>query len=84
MRALENGRWLLRGTNNGVTAIVDHRGRVREQLPQFNEGVLRGSYRLMTGRTPYSRFGNAFVFFIALLSVVVFTWRRVGKSAADM
>ena len=58
MRALENGRWLLRGTNNGVTAIIDHRGEVTARLPQFEAGVLTGTFHTMTGRTPYSRFGN--------------------------
>ncbi|NJS42220.1 hypothetical protein HC766_08640 [Candidatus Gracilibacteria bacterium] len=33
MRALENGRFLLRATNNGITAIVDPAGRVTAQLP---------------------------------------------------
>src|SRR5690606_19599896 len=37
MRALETGRYLLRGTNNGVSAIIDHRGRILEQSPQFEE-----------------------------------------------
>tara|TARA_Y100001933_G_scaffold250199_1_gene286083 strand:+ start:7732 stop:9240 length:1509 start_codon:yes stop_codon:yes gene_type:complete len=58
MRALENGRWLLRGTNNGVTAIVDHRGRIVDRLPQFEAGVLRGEYRVMTGTTPFTRVGH--------------------------
>ena len=76
MRALENGRWLLRGTNNGVTAIVDHRGKVRHQLPQFSAGVLRGGYRLMTGRTPYSRLGDVPLLILLLGSVAFFIWRR--------
>lgn len=58
MRALENGRWLLRATNNGVSAIVDERGVIRGQLPQFEAGVLRGEYRRMAGVTPYARFGD--------------------------
>lgn len=58
MRALENGRYLLRGTNNGVTAIVDPRGRVLGRLPQFEAGVLTGSYREMTGSTPFGRLGH--------------------------
>jgi apolipoprotein N-acyltransferase len=57
MRALENGRWLLRATNNGLTAIVDDRGRIRAALAQFEPGVLRGEYRIMEGRTPFNRFG---------------------------
>lgn len=58
MRALENGRWLLRATNNGVSAIVDERGIIRARLPQFEAGVLRGEYRRMRGLTPYARLGD--------------------------
>ena len=83
MRALENGRWLLRGTNNGVTAIVDHRGRVRHQLPQYRPGVLRGSYRLMTGRTPYSQFGDTPLLILAVLTAVVFVWHRIRKTTVE-
>lgn len=58
MRALENGRFLLRGTNNGVTAIIDQTGRVRGRLPQFEAGTLRGEYTAMTGTTPFTRYGH--------------------------
>ncbi|MCZ6458638.1 MAG: apolipoprotein N-acyltransferase [Gammaproteobacteria bacterium] len=58
MRAVENGRWLLRATNNGLSAIVDERGVIRGQLPQFEAGVLRGEYRRMAGVTPYARLGD--------------------------
>jgi apolipoprotein N-acyltransferase len=58
MRALENGRWMLRATNNGLTAIVDHRGRIQGRLPQFEEGVLAGEFRSMSGRTPFNRLGS--------------------------
>ena len=58
MRALENGRWMLRGTNNGVTAIIDHTGALRGSLPQFESGTLRGEYGLMEGTTPFTRFGH--------------------------
>ena len=33
MRAIENRRWLLRDTNNGVTAAIDPYGRVRQSIP---------------------------------------------------
>src|SRR5690606_8496055 len=35
MRALEAGRWMIRATNNGVTALIDPHGRVSQRLPQF-------------------------------------------------
>jgi apolipoprotein N-acyltransferase len=58
MRALETGRYMLRATNTGVTAIVDDRGRVVARLPNFTEGVLSGTAQGREGATPYVRFGN--------------------------
>lgn len=72
MRALENGRWLLRDTNNGVTAIVDHRGAIVDRLPQFEMGVLRGEFSVMSGRTPYSYVGH---WPVLLLLVLLLGWR---------
>ncbi len=70
MRALENGRWLLRGTNNGVTAIVNAQGKVVDQLPQFEAAVLRGEFAVMQGRTPYSRLGDWPILLLILLALV--------------
>jgi len=75
MRALENGRWLLRATNNGVTAIVDHQGALVAQLPQFTEGVLRGQAWIMQGRTPFSRLGHWPVL-IAMGALLLWLLRR--------
>ena len=55
MRARESGRYLLVATNDGVTAIVDHRGRVRAVLPRFTAGVLTGDVVPHSGATPYVR-----------------------------
>jgi len=57
MRALENGRYLLRGTNNGVSAIIDHRGQVLASSEQFVATTLSGEARVMLGRTPFGSFG---------------------------
>ena len=58
MRALESGRYLLRATNTGVTAIVDPRGHVVDHIPQFVPGVLNGEVEGYIGATPYVRVGN--------------------------
>ncbi len=73
-RALENGRWLLRAANNGITAVIDHRGQVRARLPQFERGVLLGDFRIMAGRTPYGRFGDGWLVAICLGSLLAFAW----------
>ncbi|GGC99907.1 apolipoprotein N-acyltransferase [Halopseudomonas salina] len=53
MRAMESGRWMIRGTNNGVTALIDHRGRITQRIPQFEQAVLTGEVQPRTGLTPY-------------------------------
>ena len=57
LRALETGRWLLRGTNNGVTAVIDHQGRIVDALPQFERDVLFSHYQPRTGITPFMALG---------------------------
>jgi apolipoprotein N-acyltransferase len=53
MRALEAGRWMIRATNNGVTALIDPQGRITAQIPQFQQAVLYGEVQAMQGLTPY-------------------------------
>lgn len=59
MRALETGRYLLRATNTGITAIVAPNGKILQQAPQFETAVLRGEIQPMAGVTPYAMIGDA-------------------------
>lgn len=58
MRGRENGRFVLRATNNGITAIIDHQGRLVKRAPQFQSEVLVGEAEVMLGTTPFGSFGN--------------------------
>nr|WP_283104432.1 apolipoprotein N-acyltransferase [Shewanella inventionis] len=58
MRAIEMGKPLLRGTNNGVTAIVDPRGRITDAIPQFETGVLVAEVPLYKGETWFRKIGQ--------------------------
>ena len=58
MRALENGRYLIRGTNNGVSAVIDERGEIVSAAPRFERTVLEGEAQAMLGETPFSRVGS--------------------------
>lgn len=53
LRALEEGRWLLRGTNTGISAVVDTRGRLTAAGPQFRAGTLAARARLCAGVSRY-------------------------------
>ena len=58
MRALENGRYMVRATNNGVSAIINEKGEIVARTEQFRAEVLRGEVQVLTGRTPFSRWGS--------------------------
>ncbi|WP_444937335.1 apolipoprotein N-acyltransferase [Microbulbifer sp. JMSA004] len=79
MRALETGRYLVRGTNTGVTAIVDPKGKVIKKLPQFERANMTGDIRAMSGATPFMLAGISLVFALALpmLALALFLRRRV-------
>lgn len=54
MRSLELQRPMLRATNTGATAVIDHRGRVLQVLPPHRRGVLEGQVQGRDGATPYA------------------------------
>ncbi|ERS89563.1 apolipoprotein N-acyltransferase [Halomonas sp. PBN3] len=70
LRALENGRYLMRATSNGVTALIDDRGEVIARAPQFEMASLAGDVQPMTGLTPFTRTGSWPVWLLAALLVL--------------
>lgn len=81
MRALENGRWLVRSTNNGLTAIIDPYGDITEQAPDYQQAVLSGSVENRSGTTPYQKYGVAPVLLFSLMLVALcFIRRKKGNS----
>ncbi|PCS21342.1 apolipoprotein N-acyltransferase [Candidatus Enterovibrio escicola] len=68
MRALENGKPVLRATNTGLTAAIDYKGKLIEQIMQFETVVLRANITTTDGQTPYTYFGNWLLYFWIVLS----------------
>ena len=67
MRALETGRFLLRATNTGVTAVVAPDGSIISQLPLFKATVLTETITPMGGMTPYASSGDKPVIFVLMI-----------------
>lgn len=71
MRSLETGRYQLRVTNDGITALIDHFGKVLSTIPRYQAGVLEGTLQGMTGTTPFMAYGSWPVLILALLLVAL-------------
>jgi apolipoprotein N-acyltransferase len=72
-RALETGRYMLRATNTGMTAVIDQRGRVVKVAPQFTTATVEHEVPGYQGVTPYVRWGNhAVLAMIAAMLILTF------------
>lgn len=78
MRSLETGRWMLRATNTGISALINPQGQVVARTPQFEQTVLRGEITPMQGATPFVLWGAWPVWLLSVLGVLVLVlWRRL-------
>jgi apolipoprotein N-acyltransferase len=67
MRAQEAGRPMVRAANNGVSAVIGHRGEIIAQAPEYEANVMRASLQPRIGLTPYARSGNWPIICLALV-----------------
>lgn len=81
MRALETGRYMLRATNTGMTAVVSPQGIVEAVAPEFQSAVLTRTVAGMRGATPYVRWGNYAALLLCMIgiAIVFFTLHRARK-----
>jgi apolipoprotein N-acyltransferase len=79
MRAQETGRFIIRSTNNGISAIIGPDGYVRKASPQFVATNLSGQVIPMKGSTPFMIWGN-YPLLIILALVGLFLWRRADAN----
>jgi apolipoprotein N-acyltransferase len=84
LRSLEFQRPMLRATNTGATAVIDHLGHVTAQLPPYTRGVLNARVQGRTGLTPYAwwaaRVGLWPLFLLALVAIGFSLARRRGMA----
>lgn len=80
-RALETGRYMLRATNTGITAVIDARGRVVDSAPEFATATVTRRVQGYEGATPYVYWGNyAVLALVLLLIAAAFVMRNARTS----
>jgi apolipoprotein N-acyltransferase len=79
LRAVEQGRYLVRAANTGISGIIDPYGRVVARSALFEPQTLLGRVRLLEGATVYGRMGDSFAWACAAVALwaLVSGWRAV-------
>ncbi len=72
MRAAENRRWILRSTNDGITATIDAAGRLRGNLPLYTQATSYTGFNYESAKTFYTRFGDWFAVLCATIAIACF------------
>ena len=71
LRAIENHRYLLRATNNGLTTVIDPYGRVLEELPRYQRLAMAAHFDFETRRTFYTQHGDLFAWLAAAMGLIM-------------
>jgi apolipoprotein N-acyltransferase len=80
MRAVENRRFIIRSTNDGITAVIDPAGRVIRELPRYRQVAAPIRYGAIQSTTFYTRHGDWFAWscLAAGVALAVITVRSNG------
>jgi apolipoprotein N-acyltransferase len=79
MRAIENGRYLVRSANTGISGIVDPYGHVLAKSAVYQPAVLVGEARFLTTSTFYTRHGDVLAFTSAIATAAMLLLARRVK-----
>jgi apolipoprotein N-acyltransferase len=79
MRAAENRRWILRSTNDGITATIDAAGRIRGTLPPAVEATSYTGFNYIRQKTFYTQFGDWFAVVCATIALLCLVGEQVHR-----
>lgn len=85
MRSAETGVWTVRAANTGVSAVIDERGRVRDETSIFESAVLVADVPIRQAGfepTVYVRFGDWFALGCWAATVAALGWALVRSGRA--
>ena len=80
IRSIENNRWTIRATNDGISAIINNKGTIVDKLDKGVSGILESKIKLIDSNSIYNKFGYLFTYiysFIILFATFSnYLWQR--------
>ncbi len=82
LRAIENGRYIVRSANTGISSVIDPLGNIEGELGALKEGYVISDVEMRESRTLYTYIGNLFAYLCIVFSsalILVYVWERTEK-----
>ena len=80
IRALENNRWVIRATNDGISGIIDNKGTIVDILDKGKKGLLNGNVNLVDHQSIYNKFGYMIVGVVSFIFILILFIMRICKN----
>mgnify|MGYP000160504142 FL=1 len=81
VRSIENNRYTIRATNDGISAIISNKGTIVTLLNKGKSGILEGNVKLIKNSTFYSRYGYLFFIILSFIIVLIPLLKIIWKKA---
>ena len=70
-RAIENGVYLVRAANTGISGFIDSKGRILAQTDLFEAATLTVTIKTNEIRSFYTKYGDLFSYLCIILSIIL-------------
>jgi apolipoprotein N-acyltransferase len=80
-RSIENRRFILRSTTNGISALISPSGKIKHQIKLHTRGEFLAPFQYLSHKTIFTRIGYLFPYFCTSI-VILFLFIRLRKNRA--
>ena len=81
IRSIENNRWTIRATNDGISAIINNKGTIVDKLEKGKSGVLEGEVELINNNTLYNSYGYLFTYYFSFIILLIASFTKIWKKS---
>ena len=82
-RAIEEGRYMIRSANTGISTVLSPKGEILQWLDPLTEGYAVCEVYPLSERTVYSVIGNVFVYACGLFCLAIPVWNVVMRKKKE-